>query len=238
MLEGLHITKKYNDALALRDVAISVAPQSITTIIGPSGAGKTTLLHVLASVDTPDVGSISVDGIVSEYPLTRWPAPIGVSSRVSLVFQQLFLWPHLTLRENVLLSLCKKEDVDISEYHELVSLFGLDAIMSHYPNEASLGQRQRVALMRALVLHPKYLLLDEITSALDVERVSVIANRLRREAEKGMGILAVTHLVHFAKKISDRVVFMDKGEVIESGGVAIIDNPQTERAKDFLQYFD
>ncbi len=120
----------------------------------------------------------------------------------------------------------------------LIDLFDMRSFMDRFPNEASLGQRQRVALARALVLEPAYILLDEITSSLDVEQIALILSELKTLRDRGIGILAVTHLLHFASEAADQIIFMDGGVVLESGGRQVLTNPQHERVKRFLSVIE
>lgn len=231
MLIGKKITKQYRGIEILKGVDIKVEPGKITSLIGPSGGGKTTLLRVLSMLDLPDTGSIFLDSEKYNFPVQPneitppWP-------RVSIVFQQLFLWPHLTLRENILLPL--KGAVDNEHIAELIKILQMEEFIDRYPNQVSLGQRQRVALARALALNPEYLLLDEITSALDVEQVNIILNHLQILRDKSVGILIVTHLLNFAQRASDNIVFLDQGQVIETGGKEILEKPKNERIQKFL----
>lgn len=231
MLIGKKITKQYHGREILKGVDIKVEPGKITSLIGPSGSGKTTLLRVLSMLDLPDTGSIFLDSEKYNFPvqpneiIPPWP-------RVSVVFQQLFLWPHLTLRQNILLPL--KGVRDDQHISELIKILQMEEFIDRYPNQVSLGQRQRVALARALALNPEYLLLDEITSALDVEQVNIILNHLQALKDKGVGILIVTHLLNFAQRASDQIVFLDEGKVIETGGKEILEKPKHERIQKFL----
>jgi ABC-type polar amino acid transport system ATPase subunit len=235
MLIGKNITKKYGDNIVLEDVDVVVERGKITTLIGPSGSGKTTLLRVMSLLDQSDSGTISIDGSGYQHPaegedaILPWP-------KISVVFQQLFLWPHLTLRQNILLPLGK--DKDLSYMEELLSMFEMNEFIDRYPNQASLGQRQRTALVRALVLEPEYLLLDEITSALDIEQVAVVLKHLQMLRDKGVGILIVTHLLNFAQRASDQIVFLDHGRVLEAGGKEVLTKPKHERIKKFLSIIE
>ncbi len=218
----------------LSDVSLSIRPGEITALVGPSGAGKTTLLKALSFLEPPDSGTLSVDGKQYRYPLGKqkidppWPT-------VTVVFQQLFLWPHLTLRQNITLPLGKKLDPE-KELHveHLLQRFGMNEFIDRFPNQSSLGQRQRTALVRAMVLSPKYILLDEITSSLDIEHVAKILSELRVMRDQNIGILLVTHLLGFAREAADSIVFLDGGRVIESGGKEVLINPQNDRVKSFL----
>jgi len=231
MLAARNLIKKYHGKEVLKDIDIRVEPGKITSLIGPSGSGKTTLLRVLSMLELPDAGTITFNEDEYTFPMSAeniippWP-------RISVVFQQLFLWPHLTLRQNILLPLGgikKSKHLD-----ELIDFFQMKEFIDRYPNQASLGQRQRVALVRALVLNPEYLLLDEITSALDVEQVSAVLNYLQELKTKNVGILLVTHLLGFAKRASDQVVFLDGGNVLESGSSKILEKPEHARVKKFI----
>ncbi len=231
MLIGKKIVKKYHGEKILKNVDIKIEPGKITSLIGPSGSGKTTLLRVLSMIDLPESGTILLDNEKYKFPLKTseiippWP-------RVSIVFQQLFLWPHLTLRENILLPL--GDNIDKKHIEELIKVLQMKEFIDRYPNQVSIGQRQRVALARALALNPEYLLLDEITSALDVEQVNIVLNHLLTLKNNGVGILIVTHLLNFAQRASDNIIFINEGEIIETGGKEILEKPKHKRIQDFL----
>ena len=234
MLTSKSITKKYQGIEILRGIDVSIEPGKITTLIGPSGAGKTTLLRVLSFLEQPDSGEISIDSDKYKFPIKSnelinppWP-------NVSIVFQQLFLWPHLTIRENILLPLRVKNINRDAELNKFIDMFNMADFIDNYPNQASIGQRQRAAIVRALMLHPTYLLLDEITSSLDVEQVDIILSHLNAVRDSGVGILIVTHLINFAEKVSDNIIFMDSGQILEKGGKEILENPTHPRVKKFL----
>lgn len=230
MLVATHILKRYRGVDILNDVAITVEPGKITSLVGPSGSGKTTLLRVLSLLDLPDAGTIIFEGETYTFPMRAkditppWPS-------ISVVFQQLFLWPHLTMRQNILLPLRNQKSEHLEE---MIDLFQMKEFIDRYPNQASLGQRQRVALVRALVLTPKYLLLDEITSALDIEQVGVVLNHLQALRDRGVGVLLVTHLLNFARRASDQVVFLDDGRVLERGSAKVLIKPDHPRIKKFI----
>lgn len=236
MLTAKNITKKYQGREVLAGITLDIEPGKITTLIGPSGAGKTTLLYTLSFVENPDKGEVVVDEKHYTFPVLSELEPIP-SPAVMVVFQQLFLWPHLTLRENIELPLkinnIKYED----QTKELIEAFGMKDFIDRYPNETSLGQRQRAALARAIALNPKYIFLDEVTSALDIEQVEALAIYLQKLKTRGMGIVVVTHLIHFAQRISDNIIFMDKGRIIERGGSELLSNPKQPRTQEFLKYF-
>ena len=235
MLEVRNLNFSYNDQPLLKNINLKVATNGITVLIGPSGCGKTTLLRCMALLAPPQSGEIQVDDEVFSYP---WPEDAIFTPpwpKLTTVFQQLFLWPHLTLRENILLPMLRRKDGNIQkELDALINAFDMQTFIDNYPNEASLGQRQRVALARALMLNPRYLLLDEITSALDVEQIAKILSYLKGLRGKDIGIFIITHLLGFARHAADQVVFMADGEVVENGSADILKNPQTERLGQFL----
>ena len=212
MLTAKNIIKKYSGKEVLKGIDITVEQGKITSLIGPSGAGKTTLLRVLSMLDQPDSGSITLDNQNYDFPNDK---EIKVWPKISVVFQQLFLWPHLTLRQNILLPL--KDKIDKKHINELIDMLQMEDFIDHYPNQASIGQRQRAALARALALKPEYLLLDEITSALDVEQSRIILSNLVKLKKKGVGIFMVAHDIDFAISNADNVCFIEEGRIIKQG---------------------
>lgn len=234
MLEARNVSFGYGGRPIIKNISLSVKPGGITVLIGPSGTGKTTLLRCLALLEQPQAGEIRVDDDVFTYP---WPQDRPFNPpwpTLTTVFQQLFLWPHLTLRENILLPLRHEAASRRDEIEGLIEAFDMQTFIDRYPNEASLGQRQRVALARALMLKPHYLLLDEITSALDVEQIAKILSYLKQLRGKNIGIFIITHLLGFARHAADQVVFMADGQICESGGPDILRDPQTERLQQFI----
>lgn len=217
MLQLSNITKKLGSRVQLDNVSLTIKPGTITSVIGPSGSGKTTLVKVASFLESPERGELRVEDKHFDfskqmyYNETIWP-------EVTVVFQQLFLWPHKTIRENIQLPLGgilteKQKD----HLKELVETFEMEDFLDRYPNEVSLGQKQRTALVRALILNPKYLLLDEVTASLDPEQSSIILKYLEKVKQKGVGILLVAHNLDFAFTISDHVVFLDKGAILKEG---------------------
>ena len=232
MLLAKNISKKIDGRDILKDISFSIESGEIISIIGPSGSGKTTFLRAISLIDFPDSGSLEIGEDKYQFPIkqvenVKYPYP-----NLTVVFQQFFIWPHLTIRENITLAL--RGNVDKKHFDEVVGLFQMNEFLDRYPNEVSLGQRQRAALARALVLKPKYLLLDEVTSALDIEQSHLILGHLKQIAEQGVGIIFVSHAIHLASKISDKVIFLDEGKIVEEGTRDIINNPRTERLKKFI----
>jgi len=239
MLQGTGLTKSFQGHTVIDRVDVELQPGQISVIIGPSGSGKTTLLKCLAMLDHPDSGTIKVDDTAYEFPVRNGQPLIMPWPKLTVVFQQLFLWPHLTLLQNITLPVTlRHEDKKKQKMEQLIKLFDMETFINRYPNEASLGQRQRAALVRALLLEPQYLLLDEITSSLDVEQIAIILAHLKELAESGIGILLITHLLHFAQEAADRIIFMDGGQIIDCGGKEVLVSPRHERVKRFLSVIE
>lgn len=232
MLVAKNISKKIDGREILKNVSISLESGQIISIIGPSGSGKTTFLRAISLIDFPNSGILEIGEDKYKFPIKKdekikYPYP-----NLTVVFQQFFIWPHLTIRENITLAL--RGNIDKKHFDEVIGLFQMSEFLDRYPNEVSLGQRQRAALARSLMLKPKYLLLDEVTSALDIEQSHLILGHLRQIAGKGVGIIFVSHAIHLASKISDRVIFLDNGTIIEEGTGDILNNPKTDRLKKFI----
>jgi ABC-type polar amino acid transport system ATPase subunit len=234
MLSARSLHKRYAGQPVLDGVQVDVAPASITALLGSNGCGKSTLLRAMALLEETESGVVSIDG--REYRATTaadatplpWPT-------VTMVFQQLFLWPHLTIRRNIALAQSQASDGHAAErFADVVRTFELEPLLDRYPNEVSLGQRQRAALARAVAVRPRYLLLDEVTSALDVEHVTTLLGYLRDLRQAGLGILLVTHLIGFARQAADRVLFMSGGRIIEDGDARILSAPRTPELARFL----
>lgn len=216
-----NIFKSYGDRTILNGVSFELKPGEIAVLIGPSGVGKSTLLKCATLIDKPDKGEIILQ---TEKQKTQLSFPENENSvseiypAVSVVFQQLHLFPHLTLRNNLLLPLNVKTEKELPEnkrelFEKYTRKFEVINHLNKFPNESSIGQRQRIALIRALLLEPEFLFLDEVTSALDVEQVAVLLNEVKEAAKQGIGIFIITHLLGFAKRAADKVLFLDNGEL-------------------------
>lgn len=205
-LGGVHV---------LRDVDIDVPPNQILMLMGPSGCGKTTLIRCLSLLDPIQSGTIELNGHKFEAGVPTEIHRHQIYPSVTVVFQQLFLWPHLTNLDNILLSVRGlAPDEQSRKLDNLVNALSLSPFIHRYPNETSLGQRQRVAIARAAIVQPRVMLLDEITSALDSEAVVAVGNCLRELARTGSSILAITHDSDFAKQFGDISVRMENGRLI------------------------
>jgi polar amino acid transport system ATP-binding protein len=234
------ISKSYCGRQAVRDFSLRVDPGTITAILGPNGSGKSTALRALALLDPPDAGAVTVDEKRYAFPMANgaprpeWPWP-----KVTMVFQQLFLWPHLTVRQNIALPRMNFDSSSNARViDDLVQFFDLANLSDSYPNQISGGQRQRTALARALAVEPKYLLLDEVTSSLDVEQIGSLLERLRLLRSQGLAIVLVTHLVGFARSTADQILFMWESQVLEKGGRDTLSQPRTEQLQRFLELVD
>jgi putative ABC transport system ATP-binding protein len=220
---------------ALRGVSLEVASGKLTAIMGPSGSGKSTLMHILAGLDRPTSGEVTVAGTeitaLSDTALTKLRR-----EHIGFIFQFFNLLPMLTAEENVVLPLqLAGERPERAWVEELLTRTGLAARRRHRPAELSGGQQQRVAIARALAMEPKLMLFDEPTSALDPETVGEVLDVMRDLAADGMTMLVVTHEMGFAREVADTVVFMDEGRVVEAGTPEeVLLNPTYPRTREFL----
>jgi polar amino acid transport system ATP-binding protein len=234
-LDGVH--KHFGANHVLRGVDLHVDEHDVVCLIGPSGCGKSTLLRCINALEEIDGGAIRIDG---EQASGRGVDLDGLRQDVGIVFQSFNLFPHMTVLENVtlaprkVLGLPRKEAADRA--HMLLARIGLDEKASDYPDRLSGGQQQRVAIVRALAMRPRLMLLDEITSALDPELVSEVLNIVRELASEGMTMLLATHEMAFARDISSKVCFLDEGVICEEGPPEqIFGEPQNERTRTFLK---
>jgi len=221
----------------LHGINFDVARGEVVSLVGPSGSGKSTVLRTLVGLTPVTKGSVNVDGTSIDYHSAR--AIKAARDRMAIVFQQYNLFQNMSVLQNITLAPIKikgrpRAEVE-AEAMDLLALVGLADKHAAYPDELSGGQQQRVAIARALALRPEILLLDEVTSALDPELVTEVLDTVRRLASEGMTMLLVSHEMSFVREVSNKVIFMDKGKVVEIGTpAAIFDNPQSERARDFF----
>lgn len=228
MIEAFNITKKYGEKVILTVNSLSLSGGELSALLGPNGSGKSTLLRCLSFIELPDSGSIKFNDLSYEYPFTDinlykvWPD-------ISLVFQQFFLWPHLSVRENLLLPLKKRFPENYpEELDKVVDLFDIDRLLSMYPTKISVGQKQTVALAKAISLKPKLLLLDEVTSALDNQNALKISQILKTVKDQGTAVLMVTHSINFAIRCADSYIVLENGEIVENQPISSILTPTSD----------
>ena len=240
LLKVTHLHKKFGNNVVLNDINLSVKKGEVVVIIGPSGCGKSTFLRCLNGLEEIQAGVITVDGL----PVEAGKRDISkMRQKIGMVFQSYELFPHKTVLENIILAPTKVQKRDKNEATkeaiELLDKVGLVDKKDYYPRQLSGGQKQRVAIVRALLMHPEILLFDEVTAALDPEMVHEVLETMIALAKAGSTMLIVTHEMAFAKAIADRIIFIDKGDIVEEAedAKAFFENPSTERAKRFLSTF-
>ena len=238
MIELQNVSKWYGSFQVLTDCTTSIKKGEVVVICGPSGSGKSTLIKTINALEPFQSGQISVDGINLHDPKTNLPK---LRARVGMVFQHFELFPHLSITENLTLAQIKVlgRSADEAKKHGLKYLerVGLSAQKDKFPGQLSGGQQQRVAIARALSMDPIVMLFDEPTSALDPEMVGEVLDVMVKLANEGMTMCCVTHEMGFARKVSNRVIFMDQGRIIEDcSKEEFFGNPDARslRAKDFL----
>jgi general L-amino acid transport system ATP-binding protein len=231
-----HVNKWYGTMHVLRDVSLEVASGERVVVCGPSGSGKSTMIRCINRLETHQQGRIVVDGT----ELTDDTRALDTIRReVGMVFQSFNLFPHLTILENCTLApiwvrKMPKRDAEALAM-DYLSKVKIPEQAKKYPGQLSGGQQQRVAIARALCMRPKIMLFDEPTSALDPEMIKEVLDTMIQLAESGMTMVCVTHEMGFARTVANRVVFMDRGEVVESGPPAdLFANPRTDRLRLFL----
>jgi glutamine transport system ATP-binding protein len=233
------VNKHFGELHVLKDIDLAIQPGEVVVVIGASGSGKSTLIRCINGLEEFQQGHIEVDG--------NELLPNGKSSRalqrirteVGMVFQQFNLFPHLSVRDNVTLAPMKVRGwsrADATETAQrLLERVGISDQADKYPSQLSGGQQQRVALARALAMEPRLMLFDEPTSALDPEMIGEVLDAMRELAREGMTMVIVTHEMGFAREVADRVIFIDRGEIVEQAAPDVLfDEPQHERTQSFL----
>ena len=236
LVEVSHIEKYYGTFHALTDVSLTIDKGEVVTLLGASGSGKSTLCRCINRLETIQGGSIAIDGepLPEEgKALARLRADIG------MVFQSFNLFPHMSALDNITVAPIRVKGTPKGraeeEAHELLERVGLAGREKSFPSQMSGGQQQRVAIARALAMHPKVMLFDEPTSALDPEMIKEVLDVMTELAQGGMTMLVVSHEMGFARAASNRVCFMDAGQIVEEGTPdEFFASPRTDRAKDFL----
>ena len=236
MITVNHLSKAFGDHLVLDDLSEHIEKGEKVVIIGPSGSGKSTFLRCMNLLERPTSGQIIFDGV----DITSKDADINkIRMQMGMVFQHFNLFPHLSITKNMTLAPVKlgvfsKEEAD-AKAKKLLDRVGLLEKADAFPDQLSGGQKQRIAIVRALMMNPKMMLFDEPTSALDPEMVGEVLEVMKELADDGMTMAVVTHEMGFAREVANRVLFMDEGNVLESGTPdQIFGNPQNERTKEFL----
>ena len=238
MIKLEHVDKYFGDLHVLKDVNLEVAEGEKLVIIGPSGSGKSTTVRCMNFLEEPTSGHVYIDG----QELTNKNKTRIVRDNMSMVFQQFNLYPHMTVLKNLTLAPMKlhhktKAEAEELAYHYL-EVVGLRDKADVYPPQLSGGQQQRIAIARALCAQTKIILFDEPTSALDPELTGEVLRVLRDLADRKTTMIIVTHEMHFARDVADRILFMDGGVVVEEGPAKeLIDHPQEERTKQFLAHY-
>ena len=236
MLEVKNICKSFDEKEVLKDINLKVEKGEKVIILGPSGSGKSTFLRTLNLLESIDSGEIILENnkVNTKTNIDQYRQNIG------MVFQNFNLFNNLTVKENIMLApvtlkLKTKEEAE-KQAKELLKKINLKDKANKYPNQLSGGEKQRVAIVRALAMNPKVMLFDEPTSALDPEMVSEVLNLMKDLAQSGMTMIIVTHEMGFAKEIGSKIVFMDKGKIVEEGSSKqIFETPKSSRLKKFLE---
>ncbi|MBT2698681.1 amino acid ABC transporter ATP-binding protein [Bacillus sp. ISL-40] len=237
MIKVENLYKQFGNNEVLKNISTNIDSGEVVSIIGPSGSGKSTFLRCLNLLETPTQGKVWINNQEITDSKTNI---LEVREQIGMVFQHFYLFPHLSVLENLTYApmKVKGESRELAEKkaRELLARVGLTEKEKAYPNNLSGGQKQRVAIARALAMEPKLMLFDEPTSALDPEMVKEVLNVMKDLAQSGMTMAIVTHEMGFAREVSDRIIFLDEGVLLEEGSPdEFFNNPRTSRAKDFLE---
>ena len=239
ILTAKNLTKSYaKGILALNKVSFTLDQGKVLVVMGPSGSGKSTLIRTINGLETFDKGELNVLGIKIRADSDERKIQ-KIRRRVGMVFQQFNLFPHLSILENITrapIQVQKRNKKEAEEYGMyLLCQMGIESHAKKYPGQLSGGEQQRVAIARSLALKPELLLFDEPTSALYPERINEVLDAMRRLADQGMTMIVVTHEIKFAKEVSDQVLFIDSGKILEiSSPEVFFSNASHERSRKFL----
>lgn len=241
IIEVKDLGKEFSGNTVLKNINLHVNRGEVVSLIGPSGSGKSTILRCIVDLETITAGEVLIEGNNLQDRKFDGKVKKELLLKTGMVFQNFNLFPHMTVRNNIVktLKVIKKmshEEAD-RKAEEVLAVVGLKDKIEVYPNELSGGQKQRVAIARALALEPDILLFDEPTSALDPELVKEVLDIIRKLKSQNITMLIVSHEMNFVKEISDRVVVLEKGEILETGSSKkIFEDPDSERVKQFLNY--
>ena len=243
MLSVDSLSKSFGDTQVLKNISLDIPDGETTVILGPSGSGKSTLLRCLNLLETPQSGTLTIDDAQVDYSQKLTDAQVrDIRSRSAMVFQQFNLFPNYTALKNVALAPTLNGTLSAQQAQErareLLAKVGLADKVDSYPDALSGGQQQRVAIARALALEPSYLLFDEPTSALDPELEAEVIRVLMQLAKEGRSLVIVTHNMAFAKKVADRIVFLENGTLRDNGEPAGCFASDDERIRKFLTVYD
>ena len=235
-MEMRNISKSFGNVQVLKNISLKLKKGEVLGLVGENGAGKSTMMNVLGGIYNKNGGEILIDG----KPYNPSNPKDATTAGIAFVQQELNLFTNLTVMENLILAPIKLKIMSREKAEkramELLRHIGLTKKVNAYPASLSGGQKQRVAIIRAMMLSPEVLLFDEPTSALDPESIGDVLSLIRELAERGMTIMIVTHEMNFAKEIATRIVFLDKGKIIEEGAPKeFFEHPKTDRVKEFLK---
>ena len=239
IVEVKKLKKQYGDNIILKNINLHINKGEVVSLIGPSGSGKSTILRCIVDLESITSGEILIEGNNLTDKNVDKKIKKEMLLKTGMVFQTFNLFPHMSVRNNIVrtLKLVKNMNTEKAESlaKEMLSLVGLSDKINNYPNELSGGQKQRVAIARALALKPDIMLFDEPTSALDPELVKEVLDIIRKLKSQKITMLIVSHEMNFVREISDRVIIMEEGEILETGtSKQIFENPFSQRVREFL----
>ena len=239
IVEVKKLKKQYGNNIILKNINLHINKGEVVSLIGPSGSGKSTILRCIVDLESITSGEILIEGNNLTDKNVDKKIKKEMLLKTGMVFQTFNLFPHMSVRNNIVrtLKLVKNMNTEKAESlaKEMLSLVGLSDKINNYPNELSGGQKQRVAIARALALQPDIMLFDEPTSALDPELVKEVLDIIRKLKSQKITMLIVSHEMKFVREISDRVIIMEEGEILETGtSKQIFENPSSQRVREFL----